>query len=79
MTARTLTTRWREVVQGRCRAALTGGRGAWVTDERGATTLEWALLLAGVGLPSMYLFTLLLQLLVAHYQLTTTLNSLPLP
>ena len=54
-------------------------RRSCLADDQGATTLEWALLLAGVGLPSMYIFTLLLQLLVAHYQLTTTINSLPLP
>ena len=58
------------------RSNATGG---WLADDQGTTTLEWALLLAGVGLPSMYIFTLLLQLLVAHYQLTTTINSLPLP
>jgi hypothetical protein len=53
-------------------------RGA-LGDRQGATTLEWSLLLAGVGVPSLYLFNLLLQLLIVHYQLTTTINSLPLP
>jgi Flp pilus assembly pilin Flp len=50
-----------------------------LADDRGATTLEWALLLAAVGLASLYFFNLALQTLIAHYQLTTTINSLPFP
>lgn len=53
--------------------------GTLATDDRGATTLEWALLLAGLGLPAYGIFNLALNLLVAHYQMMTTLNGLPLP
>ncbi len=48
-------------------------------DEAGATTLEWALLLAAIGLPSYYIFQLALATLVGHYQLITTVNALPFP
>ena len=48
-------------------------------DARGATTLEWTLLLAAIALPSWYVFNLLLKLLVVHYQMLTLLNSLPFP
>ena len=50
-----------------------------LADDRGATTFEWALLLAAVALASLYFFNLALQTLIAHYQLTTTINSLPFP
>jgi hypothetical protein len=59
-------------------ASPTPARGL-LGDQSGATTLEWSLLLAGVGLPILYVFNLLLQVLIAHYQLTTTINSLPFP
>lgn len=48
-------------------------------DEQGATTLEWVLLLAAIGLPSYYIFQLALATLVGHYQLVTTINALPFP
>ena len=79
MAARFLTTPARAMASGGCSGARPREGGSCLTDDRGATTLEWGLLLAGVGIPSMYIFTLLLQLLVAHYQLNTTINSLPLP
>jgi Flp pilus assembly pilin Flp len=48
-------------------------------DESAATTLEWALLLFAIGLPSYYLVTMTLDILLAHYRLMTTLNALPFP
>jgi len=47
--------------------------------QRGATTLEWTLLLAAIALPSYFIIQLALEALVAHYQLVTTVNSLPFP
>jgi len=48
-------------------------------NTRGATTLEWALLLAAVALPSYVIFMLLLETLVAHYRMMVMLNHLPFP
>jgi len=45
----------------------------------GATTLEWCLLLAAIGIPSYVIFTLSLQTLVAHYRMIVMLNHLPFP
>jgi len=48
-------------------------------EESAATMLEWALLLAAIGLPSYWIIKLALNTLVAHYQMMTTINSLPFP
>ena len=48
-------------------------------DESGATTLEWALIFAAIGLPSWFMLTAALNLLVSHYRMMTTINSLPFP
>ena len=48
-------------------------------DQSGATTLEWALLLAFIAIPSYYVIQLALATLVGHYRLMTTINALPLP
>lgn len=47
--------------------------------ERGATMLEWVLLLAAIVLPSYVIIQLGLRLLFAHYQMVTTINGLPFP
>ncbi len=47
--------------------------------DRGATTLEWALLLAAIALPSYFIIRLGLALLFTHYRLVTTINGLPFP
>ncbi|MEO0514662.1 MAG: hypothetical protein AAF086_05130 [Planctomycetota bacterium] len=47
--------------------------------ERGATMLEWLLLLVVVALPSYFIIQLGLETLFAHYRLVTTMNGLPLP
>ncbi len=48
-------------------------------DQQGATTLEWALLLGVIAIPSYYIIQASLSALVAHYQMITTLNALPFP
>ena len=48
-------------------------------DETGATSLEWTLLLAAIALPSYWIIQLALATLVGHYQMMTTINSLPFP
>lgn len=49
------------------------------TDQSGATTLEWALLLAAVAIPSYYIIALALETLLGHYRMMTALNALPFP
>lgn len=49
------------------------------TDQSGATTLEWALLLAAVAIPSYYIMTMALETLLGHYRMMTALNALPFP
>jgi len=44
-----------------------------------ATTMEWALLLAAIAIPSYYTIRLALMSIVGHYQMMTALNSLPFP
>ena len=47
--------------------------------RRGATMLEWCLLLAAIGIPSYFLFAMGLAILAEHYKLITTMNALPFP
>ena len=47
--------------------------------EGGATSLEWALLLGAIAIPSYLIITTLLRTLVGYYQMMTTLNALPFP
>lgn len=49
------------------------------SDDSGATTLETALLLAAIGIPSFFIIQACLGLLVDHYRMTVTLLALPLP
>jgi len=48
-------------------------------DRRGATMLEWTLLLAAIALPSYVIFAILLDTLVIHYRMMVMLNHLPFP
>lgn len=50
-----------------------------LTDESGATTLEWSMLLAAIAIPSYFIIELCVDVLVGHYQMMTMLNSLPFP
>jgi hypothetical protein len=51
----------------------------WSADDRGATTLEWALLLAAIAIPSYWIIKQSLILLTDYYRMMTTLNGLPFP
>ena len=48
-------------------------------DQRGQTSLEWALLLGAVAIPSLYLIRLLLSILSWQYQMVSFLETLPFP
>lgn len=54
-------------------------QGRRLRDERGATMLEWVLLLAVIGLPSYVIIRIALSALIGNYQMMTTLNALPFP
>jgi hypothetical protein len=48
-------------------------------DVCGATTLEWALLLGAIGIPSYYILKMCLQFLLANYRMMTFINAMPFP
>lgn len=48
-------------------------------DDRGATMLEWCLLLAAVALPTWVMIRIGLSTLAGHYGLVTTINQMPFP
>ena len=48
-------------------------------DDRGATMLEWCLLLAAVVLPAWVIIRIGLNTLAGHYGLVTTMNQMPFP
>jgi Flp pilus assembly pilin Flp len=48
-------------------------------DDRGATSLEFALLLAVIVLPSYVVIRMGLQMVGEHFRLIVTLNALPMP
>lgn len=48
-------------------------------DDQGTTSLEWALLLGAVALPSMVILTMCLGIIVDYYRMMTQISSLPLP
>jgi Flp pilus assembly pilin Flp len=50
-----------------------------LASEQAATSLEYALLLAAIGLPSYWAIKAALAALVGHYQMMTTINALPFP
>ena len=50
-----------------------------VKNQRGATMLEWTLLLAAIALPSWFIIKMVLSALVGQYRMMTTLNGLPFP
>lgn len=52
---------------------------AALRDQRGAHAIEWALLLAAIAIPGFVIIRLSLETLLGHYQLVTTVNSLPFP
>ena len=48
-------------------------------DQAGQTTIEWALLMAMVGLPAIALFGMLLGILAENYRMVTMMLSWPFP
>jgi hypothetical protein len=50
-----------------------------VADDRGATTLEWTLLLVALGIPAYWFAKMALDTLVAYDGMITTINGLPFP
>lgn len=48
-------------------------------DQKGQVAVEYTLLLAGIGLPMVYIFKVLLDALTAYYQMVTFVQTLPLP
>ena len=48
-------------------------------DDRGATMLEWCLLLAAVVIPAWVIIRMGLDTLAGHYGLVTTINQMPFP
>ena len=48
-------------------------------DEAGQTTLEWALIIAAVGLPAITVFGWLLAILAENYRMVAFLELLPFP
>ena len=48
-------------------------------DQNGQATIEYTLILAGIGLPLFGVFLLLLGLLTEHYKMVVFLQTLPMP
>jgi Flp pilus assembly pilin Flp len=48
-------------------------------DQRGQTTIEYALLLVAIGLPAIGVFGLLVSILAENYRMVTFLELLPFP
>ncbi len=48
-------------------------------SQSGAVTVEYMLMLAFIAIPSIWLLRLLLDVLTAHYQMVTFLETLPYP
>ncbi len=51
----------------------------WHRQERGATTLEWAMLLMAIGIPAATISFVVLRLLGQYSKMTLTLTNLPWP
>jgi len=48
-------------------------------DTAGASTVEWALLLAMIGVPSFWLFSVILKAIAELYRMVTFIETLPFP
>ncbi|NJL31638.1 MAG: hypothetical protein HC898_08415 [Phycisphaerales bacterium] len=51
----------------------------WHRQQRGATTMEWALLLMAIGIPAATISFAVLRLLGQYSKMTLTLTNLPFP
>jgi hypothetical protein len=49
------------------------------SDTAGASTVEWALLLVGFGLPSFWIFSVILKAIAELYRMVTFIETLPFP
>ncbi len=59
----------------RCRRATA----KFLADQAGQTTVEWALILVGFGLPMYFVFKLLATILAENYKMLTFIETLPFP
>ena len=48
-----------------------------ISDNDGAASVEYALLLAVFGLPMIFIFRILINALVAYFEMASTIISLP--
>ena len=48
-------------------------------NDQGTTSLEWALLLGAIASPSIFIFTMALNIVVDYYRMMTQLNAFPFP
>ncbi len=48
-------------------------------DMAGASTVEWVLLLVAVGLPSFWVFSVILRAIAELYRMVTFVETLPFP
>jgi hypothetical protein len=55
------------------------GRRLLRRDNAGQMTLEWALVLAAFALPMFFVIRVCMNVLVAHFQMVTFLETLPFP
>jgi len=47
--------------------------------QAGQVTIDWALVMAGVALPMYFVIRTCVNLLVAHFQMVTFMQTLPFP
>lgn len=52
---------------------------SWLSDERGQASLEWVMLMTAFGLPMVFVYSRLLDILAELYRMITFLHGLPLP
>jgi len=52
---------------------------AFHRDRRGATSLEYCLLIAAIGIPTYLIIFMAFDLIVSYYEMSSTLNALPFP
>ena len=48
-------------------------------DSAAQLTLEWAMVLAFIALPMYWVFKVCMNLLIAHYQMVTFMETIPFP
>jgi len=58
---------------------IDGGMERLLRDQAGQATVEYALLIGAIVLPSMYIFMRLLATLGKMFQMVTFMHSLPFP